>query len=150
VQLGLLGREYLGIAAVCGLATPAAAPTVAEVGATAIQRAAVNDRGLATDPLAALAWFTSGLGGWLPALALLALLATMAALIAFAVADWRSYQHRGTRKGYRPRRTAHERFAPSVELQRRATTEAGQLPEADRRSPEDDDEDDLLRQLLGQ
>ncbi|MEI7772771.1 MAG: hypothetical protein WCI67_22470, partial [Chloroflexales bacterium] len=144
VQLGLLGREYPGIAAACGLAAAATTPTPA-AGAVAIQRAAGGDVGLVAAPLTALAWFTGGLGGWLPALALLALLAAMVALIAFAVADWRSYRGRGARRGYRHRRTAHERFAPSVEIQRRAA-EGSRPPVAAAEA----DEDELLRQLLGQ
>jgi hypothetical protein len=87
----------------------------------------------------------AGLGIWLPLLGLLALLAAAAALISFALADWRAYQQRGPRRGYRYRRTAHDRFAPSVELQRQAGI--APAPPAPQAPP---DEDDLLRQLLGQ
>ncbi len=142
VQLGLLGREYPDSAVTCGLAVATAAPTP-EAGASVPQRTATSAEDPVAAPLEALAWFTGGLDGWLPTLALLALLAIMATLIALAVADWRSYQTRGGRRGYRHRRTAHERFAPSVELQRRATEGKG-------RRTQGEDEDDLLRQLLGQ
>jgi hypothetical protein len=109
----------------------------------------------AAAPAPANAQGTSGLGGWLPALALLALLVTLAALVAFAVADWRSYRQRGARRGYRHRRTAHERFATSVELQRRAIADEQVVaPPAQDNDAEDEgqdeDEDALLRQLLGQ
>ncbi|NNJ13225.1 hypothetical protein EKD04_023145 [Chloroflexales bacterium ZM16-3] len=98
---------------------------------------------------ATLAQISGGLGGWLPALAIIALLITMGVLVAFAVSDWRSYQQRGTRRGYRPKRTAHERFAAGVDYQRRAAREgfSATPPPAPHAA---DDEDELLRQLLGQ
>jgi hypothetical protein len=114
----------------------------------AAQRVASAGAGPDAPPLGALIWLTGGLSGWLPALALIALLAATAALIAFAVFDWRSYQRRGTRRGYRPRRSAHERFATSVEHQRRAVAEESAPPPAEPQPQ--DDEDELLRQLLGQ
>ena len=45
------------------------------------------------------------------------------ALAAFALTDWRSYRRRGTRRGYRHRRSAYERFAasPAEAPARRAT-----------------------------
>ncbi|MBX0329853.1 CapA family protein [Oscillochloris sp. ZM17-4] len=147
VQLGLLGREYPGIDVVCGLAAPAAAPT-AESGQQALQRATVGGAAVPSELMAPLAQFTGGLGGWLPALMIIALLVTMGVLVAFAVADWRSYQRRGTRRGYRPKRTAHERFAAGVDYQRRAAR--AEPPAAPLPAAPEGDEDDLLRQLLGQ
>jgi hypothetical protein len=96
----------------------------------------------------ALAWLIGGIDGWLAALAIVALLATVVALVAFAVADWRTYRRRGARRGYRRRRTAHERFAASVDLQRSAAAE--DVAAAPPAVPQAHDEDELLRQLLGQ
>jgi hypothetical protein len=126
----------------------AAVPAAADA-QDALQRATIAGAPALAGPVAALAWFTGGLGGWLPALAILALLVTVGVLVAFAVTDWRSYRQRGTRRGYRHRRTAHERFAPSVEIQRRAAPPAASAAPA---PPPDntEDEDELLRQLLGQ
>ncbi|MEI6777821.1 MAG: hypothetical protein WCK70_13055 [Chloroflexales bacterium] len=118
-------------------------------------------------PLATLDWFTGDLEDWLPTLGLLALLAMVVILILFALADWRSYRIRAARRGYRHRRTAHERFAASVDLQRRAAEEGreqeagggrqvagGRWQDEDEGEDEDEDEDEdeneLLRRLLGQ
>jgi hypothetical protein len=100
---------------------------------------------------APLAQLSGGLSGWLPALAIIALLITIGVLVAFAVSDWRSYRQRGTRRGYRPKRTAHERFAAGVDFQRRAAREgASTAPPPAPPAADDEDEDELLRQLLGQ
>ncbi|NTV62840.1 MAG: CapA family protein [Oscillochloris sp.] len=136
VQLGLLGREYPGIALACGLLDSSAASRLS------IEHTAQASDDLLLRPLAALAWFTEGLGGWLPILALIGLLAIMAILITFAVNDWRSHQRRRPQRGYRYRRTAHERFAAGVEYQRHAAEMGGKAQETEN--------DDLLRQLLGQ
>ncbi len=126
-------------------------------------------------PLATLDWFIGDLDSWLPTLGLLTLLAMMVILILFALADWRSYRIRAARRGYRHRRTAHERFAASVDLQRRAAEEGGEQVAGggrqvagdgrqvagdgrqvaggrwqDEDEDEDEDDDELLRQLLGQ
>ncbi len=105
-------------------------------------------RHITAAPMAVLAWFTSDMDGWLSALAMLALLVTIVTLVAFAVADWRSYRGRGGQRGYRHRRTAHERFAASADLPHHAAEE-GRGQAAEGRQPGDDD-DELLRQLLGQ
>ena len=119
-------------------------------------------------PRATLDWFTGDLEDWLPTLGLLALLAMVVILILFALADWRSYRIRAARRGYRHRRTAHERFAASVDLQRRAAEEGGEQEAGggrqeagdgrqetggrwqDEDEDEDEDNDELLRHLLGQ
>ncbi|NTW03913.1 MAG: CapA family protein [Oscillochloris sp.] len=145
VQLGLLGREYPGIAVACGLATSTTATDPKFP-----QDSAAAGRDLLTNALGALAWFTSGLDGWLPILAILGLLITVGVLIAFAVSDWRSYRNRRPRREYRYRRTAHERFAAGVDHQHRASAEEDRATVPVATSHNEDEDDDLLRQLLEQ
>lgn len=147
VQLGLLGREYPGIAAVCGMPGAAdAAPTSGVSDQEAFQQASIPRAPAGDLPLGLLAQFTGGLGGWLPYLAILGLLLVMGVLVAFAVADWRTYRRRGPARGYRYRRSAHERFAAGVEHQRRRAAPPAPTPPA----AAEGGDDDLLRELLGQ
>jgi hypothetical protein len=74
------------------------------------------------------------------ALALSALSVALLAIFGFAFIDWRRHQWRGSSRGYRRRRTAHERFA-QLPIAKPGNNEQKQ-PSA----PTDDDE--LLRQLL--
>jgi hypothetical protein len=156
VQLGLLGREFPDLAAICG---PAFARSDAGEGAT--ETASVPALpGVSAGAQAGLNLIGRGIGFWLPVLAALGLLVALLALVAFAVADWRAFNSNRRPRSYRPRRTAHERFAPSVELQRRSARQdapasfGSSTPSAQgtttRRTLPADEEDDLLRQLLNQ
>jgi hypothetical protein len=154
VQLGLLGREFPDLAAICGPAfarTDNAGPSTSAEGAAALPAVSGGNQ-------AGLALVGRGIGFWLPVLAAIGLVAALLALVAFAIADWRAFNTNRRPRSYRPRRTAYERFAPSVELHQRATRKpADQRPApapaegtTTRRNLPLDDEDDLLRQLLNQ
>jgi hypothetical protein len=158
------------------LAADAPAAPVAQVatrqGAPAISG---EDLALVTDVAAQVA---DGASGWIPILAVAALTVAILALAGFALSDWQSYKRRGARRGYRHRRSAYERFAPppaqgpqgarqGTRAAADATQEVGgrgrppaddptpyEPPPAPRSAPAQgppaDDEDDLLRSLLGQ
>ncbi|NJN16584.1 MAG: hypothetical protein HC822_10070 [Oscillochloris sp.] len=91
------------------------------------------------------------LPGWLlPALLIAALLTAAGALGFLAFADWSRYQRRGTRRGYRRRKSAHERFATARAAARsQAEPLAHAVPRQPAAAPPGED-DDLLRDLLGQ
>ena len=116
------------------------------VGATATRIAASSgggeDLALVTGVAAQIA---EGANGWIPLLAVAALAIAILALAVFAFTDWQSYQRRGTRRGYRHRRSAYERFAdaftPEVAPPPLAPPVAPPVPSTD---------DDLLRSLLGE
>ncbi|WP_129631298.1 hypothetical protein [Candidatus Oscillochloris fontis] len=99
-----------------------------------------------------LAWLGEGIDRWLPTVALIGLLATLATLIGFAISDWRAHRQRKPRTGYRYRRSAYDRFASGVSYQRQHTTPPAQEPPPPvpprTTLPAQDDSDDLLRQLL--
>lgn len=113
VRLGLLGRELReagGAAALCGAAASSvAAETMGEGSPDSTRPTSVpsDDLALVADLLAQAA---GGVAWWIPTLAVVALVIAILALLSFAVADWRAYQRRGSRRGYRRRRTAYERF----------------------------------------
>ncbi|EFO81310.1 hypothetical protein OSCT_0833 [Oscillochloris trichoides DG-6] len=99
-----------------------------------------------------LAWLGEGIDRWLPTVAFIGLLATLAVLIGFAISDWRAHRQRKPRTGYRYRRSAYDRFASGVSYQRQRTppppAEPAAPPPARPAPPAQDDADDLLRQLL--
>ncbi len=156
VQLGLLGREFPDLAAICG---PAFARTDGADTGTSGEGLAASPE-VSTGNPAGLALIGRGIGFWLPVLAAVGFLVALLALVTFAVADWRAFNTNRRPRSYRPRRTAYERFAPSVELQRREGRRAASQPNGaihpsaegttTRRAIGPDDEDDLLRQLLNQ
>lgn len=169
VRLGLLGREVLaagGAAALCAGA-PASALAGGQPGfaGSAAARSSSNPAGSAADLElvgGALARFVNRSGWWLSLLAVIALLVAMLALVGMAVADWRSYRRGGARRrSYKRRRSAFERFgqtpgAPPPEAPRVGSTrslaytgDTTRTPTPPARAPSDDD-DELLRQLLGQ
>jgi len=154
VRLGLLGREVLalgGTAALCASAPVSALATggggTVAVGATATRIAASSgggeDLALVT---AVAAQIAEGANGWIPLLAVAALAIAILALAVFAFTDWQSYQRRGTRRGYRHRRSAYERFADAF------TPEVAPPPPpvASPAPPAPSTDDDLLRSLLGE
>ncbi len=190
VRLGLLGRELRdagGAAALCGaggLAVPLAptngSPTPTS-GAMGLPAFSGEDLALVGDVASQAA---RSAGSWIPLIAVLALLLAILALVGIAVNDWRGYRRRGTRRGYRRRRSAYERFAPppapvtplqaeagppvrptvvdpvpaapptTAEVASTATTSpvnpAAAPPVAPSAAPAPpDDDDELLRQLLG-
>ncbi len=97
-----------------------------------------------------LAWLGEGIDRWLPTIAFIGLLATLAVLIGFAISDWRTHRQRKPRTGYRYRRSAYDRFASGVSYQRQHATLPPEQPDPSPRPapPAQDDADDLLRQLL--
>lgn len=126
VRLGLLGRELGGLESLCpggprpaqGQASPtspaeapgSAAPTPqpAPPRPTVAQSAAPAP-GVAI--FGAVAQIGGDIGSWLLPLVVGALVLVILVLAGFAVADWRAFQQRGSRRSYRRRRTAHDRFA---------------------------------------
>jgi poly-gamma-glutamate capsule biosynthesis protein CapA/YwtB (metallophosphatase superfamily) len=163
VRLGLLGRELLeagGVAALCEGAQASTLPSGANVPTPV---ASASDQGT-SDATPALSnedlelvsdvatQVARGASGWIPVLAIIALALAIFALFGFAVADWRSYRRRGTRRGYRRRhRSAYERFAPApLEPGRSGARETGSMGNQERESPGTDKDEDLLRDLLGQ
>lgn len=179
VRLGLLGRELRdagGVAALCGIGgaelAAGAGGVAVEQGFQAPGSAANGELGVVADVLTQAA---DSAGWWMPALAIVALLIAILALAGFALADWQAYRRRGPRRGYRRRRTAFERFGGAVQgvgetgLQRDKATrswepgDAGQAeawdaptePQIARPTPaprpasQEDDDDELLRSLLG-
>ncbi|MFV9503023.1 MAG: CapA family protein [Oscillochloridaceae bacterium umkhey_bin13] len=118
VRIGLLGRElrdHGGVAALCGGgSTVAAVPASVAVVATITPREpglpAVSGEDVALVG-GVLAQIAQGARGWIPLLFLAALILALVAIGTLAFNDWRTYRRRGTRKGYRRRRSAYERFA---------------------------------------
>jgi poly-gamma-glutamate capsule biosynthesis protein CapA/YwtB (metallophosphatase superfamily) len=179
VRLGLLGRELLdagGAAALCaGAAAAAPAAAAATGGAPAAgQPQAVARSAAGGDELAVVAdvitQVADGSGWLIPGLAVAALLVAILALAAFAYSDWQTYRRRGGRHGYRRRRrSAFERFAGAADAQTpppapapprpadpaaapprpAAPAQPAAAPPPPARRPAEDD-DDLLRSLLGE
>jgi hypothetical protein len=161
IQLGLLGREFPDQQAICGgVALPAPITTTNEMPPTAP---------IPTDTSSIVQNLGErGIGFWLPTLAAIGLALAILALIGFAIADWRAFRSEQRPRGYRPRRTAYERFrAPSAAATTPPAPSAPRKPAApepddaadwdipsarrtERSSASDDDADDLLRQLLNQ
>lgn len=109
VRLGLLGSELGGLAGLCGAEAAAAVGESATVsGAVEGETAPLPavDAGIA----ASLAQLFDG-AGWIAAILVFGLTLAILALAFFAISDWRSYRRRGPQRGYRRRRSAHERFA---------------------------------------
>ena len=155
VRLGLLGREVLalgGTAALCAGA-PVSALATGDGGAGAVETTATRTAASSgggedlTLVTAVAAQIAEGANGWIPLLAVAALAIAILALAVFAFTDWQSYQRRGTRRGYRRRRSAYERFADAF------TPEVAPPPAppvAPPVPPAQSTDDDLLRSLLGE
>ncbi len=160
VRLGLLGRELLaagGAAALCAGAPASPQPLSLAVAATATpapggrlptQVLSDEDFALVADVAAQLA---EGASGWIPVLAVAALVLTVLVLTGFAIADWRSYRRRGTRRVYRRRRSAYERFSAAPRPPDSVPAyEPPPQPRAAPAPPAGDEDDELLQELLRQ
>lgn len=173
------GAPIPGPAEARPIAAPAPPPTDSR---SSIGPTAAPAPGLAI--FGATAQIGGDLGSWLLPLVVGALLLVILVLVGFAIADWRAFQQRGSRRSYRRRRTAHDRFAgepdllpPPQEPEHRpsppppadgpavrrtygiapeelALGDAWEAPapaaSRTRAAPRPTDEDDLLRQLLGE
>jgi len=173
VRLGLLGRELGGLEGLCGVAAgPATVAAVNPAVPPQAEAAALSEVG--EGGLGGLAQAFDG-ASWGLVAAVAALLLAILTLGFFALSDWRGYRQRGGRRGYRRRRTAHERFAtaraaareqsgaypaadpaplPAGQRQPGAAWEYDAEPAAPARrgatyTPPDDEDDELLQRLLG-
>lgn len=161
VRLGLLGREIQavgGLAAYCGGALSQAAgaadallPTPAPRG---LQLPTVSNDDL-TLIGGVMTQLAQGARGWIPVIFLGALLIALLTIAYLAFSDWHTYQRRGPRRGYRLRRSAYERFAgrgnlASTDLHPMVPPPQPAPPSPPQTRSDGSEEDDLLRQLLGQ